>query len=199
MIRVSPSIASANPLDLAGALRLAERGGYDDLHVDIEDGNFIPNITFGLNTVRALRRATWLPFSFHLMANRPETYLDVVLAMDPSIVFCNIEALSYPAEFLKAARDAKIRVGLALNPMTPVESAAYLLDRCDALLVLTAEPDGEGQKFLPPMLRKVRAAKELMPCLEVWVDGDVKKEHLPDLETLGVNVAVMGRSVFGEA
>ena len=196
MIRVSPSIASANPLHLAEAVQFVEREGYEDLHIDIEDGNFIPNITFGMKTIRALRAATGLPFSFHLMANRPDSYLNAILRMNPSIVFCNVEALQYPAEFLAPIRNAGVRAGLALNPMTSVENVAYLLERCDGLLVMTAEPDGEDQKFLPSMLRKARIAKEIAPSLELWIDGAVSKESLKEFEAVGIDVAVMGRSVF---
>lgn len=196
MIKISPSIASADPLKLAEAVRFVERQGYEDLHIDIEDGHFIPNITFGLKTIRALRSSTWLPFSFHLMATNPESYLSSILSMNPSIVFCNVEALRYPAEFLTAVKNAGVRVGLALNPVTSVEHVAYLMDRCDGLLVLTAEPDGEGQKFIPSMLRKARIIREASPSVELWVDGDIKKDRLRELEIIGVNVAVMGRAVF---
>ena len=99
MIRISPSVASADPLNLKGAAEYAERCGYEDLHIDIEDGNFIPNITFGMRTVRALRGATRLPFSFHLMGLRPEAYLEEVMAVGSSNVFAHAEALAYPSDF----------------------------------------------------------------------------------------------------
>lgn len=198
MIRVSPSIASADPLNLKGAVEFVERCGYKDLHIDIEDGNFIPNITFGMKTVRALRKATALPFSFHLMALRPETYQDEILALEPSIVFAHVEAVAYPSDFAARLRRAGVRSGLALNPKTPVEPLVYVLENVDAVLIMTSEPDGRGQDFLPAMIEKIRAARRLAPSLEIWADGGIRAVLLEELELHGVNVAVMGRAVFEE-
>lgn len=198
MIRISPSIASADPLALKGAVELVERCGYEDLHIDIEDGNFIPNITFGMKTVRALRDATSLPFSFHLMALRPETYLEEILALAPSIVFAHIEALAYPSDFAARLLQKGVRSGLALNPKTPIEPLVYVLENIDAVLIMTSEPDGRGQDFLPAMIEKIRVARRLVPSLEIWADGGIRTSQLEELELRGVNVAVMGRAVFEE-
>ena len=191
-------MASADPLHLAAAVALAENGGYQDLHIDIEDGNFIPNITFGVKTVRALRSISRLPFSFHLMTTRPADYLPDIAGMSPSCIFAHIEALDYPAEFLMRVRTIGCRTGLAINPKTAVDSLTYLLDRCDGIMVMTAEPDGRGQEFLPRMLEKVRFLRSAHPSLEIWADGGIRREMLPGLEKAGVEVAVMGRAVFGE-
>lgn len=199
MIRISPSVASADPLNLRGAAEYAECCGYEDLHIDIEDGNFIPNITFGMRTVRALRGATRLPFSFHLMVLRPEAYLEEVMAVGPSIVFAHAEALSYPSNFAGRLREAGVRPGIALNPKTPVEPLAYILQDLDGILVMTSEPDGRGQLFLPPVLEKIRTVRRLAPSVEIWADGGIRRPQLAELERLGVRVAVMGRAVFEES
>ncbi|WP_026367988.1 hypothetical protein [Aminiphilus circumscriptus] len=196
-MRISPSIASADPLRWREALCAVEQGGYRDLHIDIEDGNFIPNITFGMKAVRAFRRVTALPFSFHLMVNRPSTYLEDISEMGASIVFAHVEALDYPSDFLALARKAGLRAGLAFNPKTSPEPLLYLADRLDGVLVLTAEPDGRGQEFLPVMIAKVRMSTRLFPAAEIWVDGDLSRDCLEEMERAGATVAVMGRAVFG--
>lgn len=196
MTRISPSVASADPLNLRRAVEYAERCGYEDLHIDIEDGNFIPNITFGMRTVRALRGATHLPFSFHLMVLHPESYLEEVMALGPSIVFAHVEALAYPSNFTGHMREAGVRSGLALNPKTPVEPLAYILQDLDGILVMTSEPDGRGQLFLPQVLEKLRTVRRLAPSVEIWADGGIRRSQLVELERLGVRVAVMGRAVF---
>ncbi|WP_299081702.1 ribulose-phosphate 3-epimerase [uncultured Fretibacterium sp.] len=196
MTRISPSVASADPLNLRRAVEYAERCGYEDLHIDIEDGNFIPNITFGMRTVRALRGATHLPFSFHLMVLHPESYLEEVMALGPSIVFAHVEALAYPSNFTGHMREAGVRSGLALNPKTPVEPLAYILQDLDGILVMTSEPDGRGQLFLPQVLEKIRTVRRLAPSVEIWADGGIRRSQLVELECLGVRVAVMGRAVF---
>ena len=196
MTRISPSVASADPLNLRRAVEYAERCGYEDLHIDIEDGNFIPNITFGMRTVRALRGATHLPFSFHLMVLHPESYLEEVMALGPSIVFAHVEALAYPSNFTGHMREAGVRSGLALNPKTPVEPLAYILQDLDGILVMTSEPDGRGQLFLPQVLEKIRTVRRLAPSVEIWADGGIRRSQLVELERLGVRVTVMGRAVF---
>ena len=196
MIRVSPSIASADPLNLKGAVKFVERCGYEDLHVDIEDGNFIPNITFGMKTVRALRGITSLPFSFHLMVARPETFLEEILPLRPSILFVHIEALAYPSSFVARLREAGVRPGLALNPKTPIGPLSYVLGDLDAVLIMTSEPDGHGQSFLPMVLEKIQEVKRLSASVEIWADGGIRHPQLEVLESCGVGVSVMGRAVF---
>ncbi|WP_449537927.1 ribulose-phosphate 3-epimerase [Ferdinandcohnia sp. Marseille-Q9671] len=196
-MKISPSIASANQLQLGHEV-MKIQDHYDDLHIDIEDGNFIPNITFGLKTIQSLRSVTTLPFSFHLMVTNPYEYIEQIKDLSPSIIFAHIESLPYPSDFLARVKKANLRCGLAFNPITPIEPYLYLLKQLDAVLIMTSEPDGQGQLFNKEMVEKVRkVAKNHKFQGEIWVDGGVKYEHLPFLDEAGATHAVMGRAVFG--
>ncbi len=194
---ISPSIASADPLRLEEEVNRLDPKLYPDLHVDIEDGHFIPNITFGMKTVKRLREVTDLPFSFHLMVSNPFDYLEELCACQPSVIFAHVEALDYPSLFVDAVRGRGGRAGLAFNPRTPIAPFGYVLNRADAVLVMTSEPDGVGQEFLPDMVTKARQIRDAVPSVELWVDGGVTPNRLGELTHAGVTHAVMGRAVFG--
>jgi ribulose-phosphate 3-epimerase len=194
---VSPSIASADPLDLRAAVGKVSEGPYQDLHIDIEDGNFIPNITFGLKAVRAMRAITGLPFSFHLMVTDPKRHAEQVVDLGPSIVFGHAEALDYPLEFIRFVQGLGVRCGLAFNPKTPVEPYLYALAEADGALIMTSEPDGRGQQFLPAMLEKAEKLRGLRLPGGLWADGGITPDRLERLEQAGVTHAVMGRAIFG--
>ena len=197
---ISPSLASADPLHLRRAVRLAEERSCRDLHLDIEDGNFVPNITFGVRTVGAVRGATPLPFSLHLMAENPMDWLPRLSPFGPiSIAFAHWEALPYPRAWVGLCRKLEIPPGIALNPRTPVENLEYLGGELAGVLLLSSEPDGMGEGFLPSALDRVRRARELLPApAQVWVDGGVSRELLPGLGELGADHAVLGRAFFGQ-
>ncbi|SHE64512.1 ribulose-5-phosphate 3-epimerase [Seinonella peptonophila] len=190
----SPSIASANPLRLADeVLRVQE---YPDLHIDIEDGHFIPNITFGIKTVQALRQLTKQPFSFHLMVSNPYLYLKQVIQYQPSVIFGHVEALGYIQDFIACGHEFGMKIGLAFNPATPIEPYAYALDQADAVLVMTAEPDGRGQTFIPSMLQKCETVKQISQVPQIWVDGGIRKRHLNQIRQAHCTHVVMGREIF---
>ena len=195
-IIISPSIASANQLCLADELKRVHGQDCKDVHIDIEDGNFIPNITFGQKTINALRSATDLPFSYHLMTTHWKEWLSVAADTNASVVFAHLEALDYPRAFIFEAKKLGIQAGLALNPKTALAGAEYLISDLDAVLILTVEPDGAGEPFLPDMLKKAAYARSLSPDIEIWVDGAIKFDMLDTLRENGVTHAVMGREFF---
>lgn len=195
---ISPSIASANPLKLEEELRKINHTEFQDLHIDIEDGNFIPNITFGLKTIKALRKITNLPFSFHLMVKRPQDYVEDLVRLKPSIIFAHVEAIDYPLSFLEIVQKHGVKCGLAFNPKTPVDPYLYVLQHADGVLIMTSEPDGKGQEFIPLMVEKAKTIKAYGLPIEIWVDGGVKREYLDLLKNAGVTHTVMGREIFGQ-
>ena len=195
-IIISPSIASANQLCLADELRRVHEKDCKDVHIDIEDGNFIPNITFGQKTINALRSATDLPFSYHLMTAHWKEWLQVAADTNASVVFAHLEVLDYPRAFIFAAKKHGIRAGLALNPKTQLTGIEYLMPDLDAVLILTVEPDDVGEPFLPGILKKAAYARSVAPDIEIWVDGAVKFDMLDTLRGHGVTHVVMGREFF---
>ncbi|WP_336220301.1 ribulose-phosphate 3 epimerase family protein [Citrobacter amalonaticus] len=193
---VHPSLASANPLQYGSELSALADAHIGSLHLDIEDSSFINNITFGLKTVQAVARQTHLPLSFHLMISRPQTWLSALAAYKPAWVFVHAETLEYPSETLADIRHLGAKAGLAFNPATPVEAYDYLAPHLDALMVMTSEPDGRGQAFIPAMCRKVSVARALFPDAECWADGGITLSAASLLANAGAQHVVIGRALF---
>ena len=195
-IRIIPSIASADPLCLRD--ELARLGDWPTLHVDIEDGNFVPSITFGEKTIRRLAAVAGRALDAHILANRPEQYLPLLKACRFARVAAHVEALPYPLAMLNAARDMGMSPGLAMNFATPEAVLAPFGEAMDYLIVMTAEPDGRGCRFHPPIVEKIRRIRALLPPrVALWADGDVNPGNIRDLADAGVTTFIAGRSAFG--
>lgn len=191
--KIIPSIASANQLFLADELaRLGDQ--YESLHIDIEDGNFIPNITFGMRTIRKLREVSSKPFSVHLMVTNPEDYLTDLASLNCSHIFIHVENAVYLLNMLNTIKKFGIKAGLALNPISNLRDYEYLLPDVDAILYMSSEPDTYGDILNPRVIEKIMPKKGL--DYEIWVDGGVKRKHLPLLSEKNVDYAVMGRELF---
>ena len=195
MIRIIPSLASANQADLKGELQRLD--GIARLHLDIEDGNFIPNITFGLRTVRDVARMCDMEMDAHLMVTDPYQYIEPLASLGVRGIAVHIEGLSYPMKTLNLIRNLDMRVGLALNPRTSLEELSYYAHALDYVLVMTAEPDLLGQQFQPRMLEKIKRLRAMLPNqAEIWADGGIKTFHLSILVDVGVSTVIMGRAIF---
>ena len=193
MLKLIPSIASANQLFLAEELkRLGER--YENLHIDIEDGNFVPNITFGMRTIKKLREVSNKPFSVHLMVTNPEDYLAELASLNCSHVFVHVENVMYLLHLINTIKNYGIKAGLALNPISNLQDYEYLLPDVDAVLYLSSEPDTFGEVLNPRVIEKILPKHSMK--YEIWVDGGVKRDHFPLLASKHVDYAVMGRELF---
>lgn len=197
MRRLHPSLASAHPLTLGESLARLNALPVGTLHIDIEDTSFISNITFGMKTVSAIAGATHHALSFHLMVANPRRWLEWIAPLTPAWVFFHAEALANPAGDLAAIRHIGAKAGLAFNPVTPVEHYEYLRESLDALLIMTSEPDGQGQRFIPAMMNKAARAARLFPDAAIWADGGVDLAVAPALLRDGVEHLVLGRALFG--
>ncbi len=194
-MKIVPSIASANQYNIEKELGRIGSRYYENLHIDIEDGNFIPNITFGLKTVRQIRENYKLPFSVHLMVSNPENYIDELKKMDCCIIFIHVESCRYLSEILNKIKSLGIRAGIALNPCSGLKNYRYLLEITDAVMLMTSEPDFKGQIFNPAVLENIEEVfADKKP--ELWVDGGIREEHLEFLEKKQIDYAVMGREIF---
>lgn len=194
---IIPSLASARQLYLAEEILKAENDGYPEIHLDIEDGNFIDNITFGLSVIHDTRYLTSLPFNVHLMVTQPKKYLEALVDCSPCSVFIHVESCQNLAELIFYCQQNKISVGLAFLPTTSLENYAYLIKRASMLLLMTSEPDGRGQSFIEEMIKKIILARKSFPEQELWVDGDITMGRARELKQLGVQKFVMGREIFG--
>ena len=201
-IKIAPSILSADFGHLADAVQRAEAGGADWIHVDVMDGEFVPNITLGPMIVEAIRCATTLPLDAHLMINQPSRYLERFIGAGASWVTIHLEAEAHAHRALTAIRNAGARAGLALNPGTPVLAAQDLVEDLDLLLVMSVDPGFGGQEFIPRALRKLRQARELIerckPACELEVDGGVNLANANEVARAGATVVVAGSFVYSQ-
>ena len=195
-IKIAPSLASADQSHLRRAVEQAELGGADLLHFDIEDGVFIPNLTFGPKTIESLRPISELPFDVHLEVHRPEDYLEVVVAAGADIVTVQVESTRFPYQALHILQAMGVKVGLALNAATPLDVVRPWLNSLDVIHLMTAEPDGV---YVPGLIEKVQQASALIEqrTIELEVDGGVSFENAASLVEAGATVLVAGRAIWG--
>lgn len=192
MIRISPSIASCDLLKVGDEIKSVENK-YDDLHIDIEDGNFTPNITFGIKMVKQIRSITNMPFSVHLMVTNPDAYLSELYTLGCKTIFIHAENTMYLKRYLYEIRRHNISAGLALNPASDAKNYNYLIDDFDALMYMTSEVDGDGEKFQKRVLDKMIQIKNK----EIWIDGGINYDNITLLPNYA-NVVVMGRAIFNK-
>lgn len=200
-MKIAPSILSADFGALAQDIARVEAGGADQLHVDVMDGRFVPNITIGPVVVEAIRKRTRLPLDVHLMIVEPERYVGDFVAAGADIVTVHAEACPHLQRTLAQIRELGCRAGVALNPATHPSVLEYVLDDLDLVLVMSVNPGFGGQKFIPSALAKVREVRTLLGAraVDVSVDGGVKVEHARPLAEHGASVLVAGSAIFGAA
>lgn len=196
-IRVSPSILAADFSDLKGELEKIKNA--DLLHIDVMDGHFVPNISFGLPIIQAVQRSSNLPLDIHLMIEQPDRYLEDFAATKPEIITVHYEAVRHLQRTLRYIRDLGVKAGVSLNPHTPLDGLKYLRDDLDLILIMTVNPGFGGQKFIPAMLEKIRDCREFIgdDPIELQVDGGVNLEMMPALLTAGATNFVAGSAIFG--
>ncbi|MBB73941.1 MAG: ribulose-phosphate 3-epimerase [Planctomycetaceae bacterium] len=196
---ILPSLLQCDFGNLAAEVRRLEAAGVPALHLDVMDGHFVPNLTYGMPLVASLRDLTALPLDVHLMISDPERYLDAFYAAGADLVTFHIEAVPHPEEVLQKIHRLGMAAGLAINPETPVSSIEPWLNSCDLVLVMSVRPGFGGQTFQEIALSKLQQLRQVGPeSLLLGVDGGIKQENIASCGAAGGQLFVVGSAIFGE-
>jgi ribulose-phosphate 3-epimerase len=196
-IEIVASILSADAGRLAEQVQEAEAGGADRIQVDVMDGHFVPNLTFGPLVVEAVRRATKLPIEAHLMIERPELFLEAFVKAGATLIEVQIEATTSLYRTVQSIKELGATAGVAINPATPIEDLREILPYIDLVNVMTVEPGFGGQRFIAHSPEKIRRLRAIAPDVEIEVDGGIDARTAPLVVSAGATVLVAGNSVFG--
>ncbi|NLS92159.1 MAG: ribulose-phosphate 3-epimerase [Planctomycetaceae bacterium] len=197
---IAPSLLAADFSDLGGEIARLERAGAQVLHLDIMDGHFVPNLSFGLPVVEAIRRSTELPLDVHLMIAEPARYLKAFRDAGADLLTIHIEAVDDAGPLLEEIRSLGAGTGLSLNPPTPLETVEPHLDACDLVLTMSVMPGFGGQEFQVAVLEKMRRLRELAgERLLISVDGGVNPQTIQSCAQAGANYFVTGTALLGHA
>jgi ribulose-phosphate 3-epimerase len=201
VIKIAPSLLSADFSRIADQIALVEGAGADYLHIDVMDGRFVPNLTWGPKIIGDLRKLSPLPFDAHLMIVEPERYIDDFRKAGCDIITIHLEATLHVQRHLAYIRSVGAKAGVSLNPSTPVALLDDVIEDCDLVLIMSVNPGFGGQAFIPNALRKLAEARALIdarnPGCELEVDGGVGRANIASVTQAGADVIVMGSSIFG--
>jgi ribulose-phosphate 3-epimerase len=197
-VRIAPSILSADFSKLGDEVRAIDEAGADWIHIDVMDGHFVPNISFGPVVMDGIRKVTKKPFDVHLMIAPVDRYLEAFAAAGADTITLHAEAGPHLDRSLQTVKALGKRAGVALNPATPIDHIRHVLDRLDLILIMTVNPGFGGQSFIPAMIEKIRATRDLVQGrdIDIEVDGGITAETAPLVVRAGANALVAGSAVF---
>ena len=202
-VRIAPSLLSADFAHLGDDVAMLEAGGADWLHVDVMDGRYVPNLSFGLKVIETVRRLTTLPLDCHLMVVEPENYFDDYVAAGASSITIHQEAAPHLHRQLARIRDLGARAGVALNPSTPLSAIEEVLPELDLLLIMSVNPGFGGQRFIPGALDKIARARQMLTAAgssaALQVDGGINRETIVQCWRAGADTFVAGNAIFSAA
>ena len=197
-IKIAPSILASNFSKLNDEVISIDNAGADFIHLDIMDGHFVPNLTFGPPIIKSVRNLTKLPFDVHLMVSNPDTLLDDYVNAGANIITVHVEACNHLARTLHYIKSKGCKAGVAINPHTDIQFIENVIEDLDLILIMTVNPGFGGQKFIKSMFKKISLVKEIISSRDIFleVDGGITKENSKEVIDAGANVLVAGTSVF---
>lgn len=200
MVRISPSILSADPYDLGSDIQRALDSDIDMLHIDVMDGHFVPNITFGIPLVKSLRKHLDVELDVHLMISDPDKYGPLFAEAGADIVTVHVEATDHLNRTLSSIRDAGAKCGVTLNPHTSLDSLKWVIGQVDMFLIMSVNPGFGGQSFIPNSIERVRQLRSMIgdagPDVPIEVDGGITPTTAPGVVEAGADILVAGSAVF---
>lgn len=203
MIKLAPSILSADFARLLEDVKKVEEAGCEYLHIDVMDGHFVPNITLGPNIVKSLRKDVNMVFDAHLMIENPDMYIKDFAEAGCDIIVVHQEACKHLHRTIQNIKSYNIKAGVALNPATPIETIKHVLKDVDMVLIMTVNPGFGGQSFIDSMIDKIRELKAIVDeqnlNIDIQVDGGIKPSNVADVVKAGANVIVAGSAIFNSS
>ena len=200
-VLIAPSLLSADVARLGEEVRAVERGGADWIHVDVMDGHFVPNLTFGPLVVRAVHKLTNVPLDVHLMIEDPDRYIEAFVDAGAARISVHVEALAHLHRTIQLIKTLGAKAGVAINPATPVVALEEIAADLDHVLVMSVNPGFGGQTFIPHSESKLRAVRQLLTRVgsraPIEVDGGIDRENAARVVAAGADVLVAGQSIFG--
>lgn len=200
-MKIAPSILSADFARLGEEVKMVEAAGVDYIHIDVMDGNFVPNITFGPSVVASLRPITKLPLDVHLMIDAPEKYIPDFAKAGSDIIMAHVEATPHIHRAVQMIKQEGVKAGVVLNPGTPVEAIKYVLSQVDQILIMTVNPGFGGQSFIEETVAKIAELNQLRKengyHYEIEVDGGIVPETAAKCKEAGADVFVAGSYIYG--
>jgi len=201
--KLAPSILDIDFTCLERELRKIESGGADLLHLDIMDGNFVPNISFGPRIVESIKNITSLPLEVHLMVEKPENHIKSFINAGGDIIIVHYETSKHLDRLIQIINEANVKSGIALNPATTLSVIEYLINKIDLLLLMTVNPGFGGQKFIPEMITKIEKARKIIDnqkkSISLEVDGGTNLDNISEVIKAGAEIIVVGQIIFKSA